>query len=45
MTRQLAVNQALNQVGKERDTLINQLAQAKQENDDVANLAKADIAK
>lgn len=43
VARQLAVAQALSQVEKERDTLANQLAQAKQEVASVANLAEAKL--
>lgn len=44
VARQLAVTQALSTVEKERDALANQLAQAKQEKDAVANLAKSELA-
>ncbi|MDT7849254.1 DUF2130 domain-containing protein [Methylophilus sp. VKM B-3414] len=44
VARQLAVTQALSQIEKERDTLANQLAQAKQEVASVANLAEAKLA-
>ncbi len=44
VARQLAVTQALSLVEKERDALANQLAQAKQEKDSVAKLAKAELA-
>jgi hypothetical protein len=43
VARQLVVTQALNVVEKERDTLANQLAQAKQEVASVANLAEAKL--
>ena len=43
VVRQLAVIQALSVVEKERDTLVNQLAQAKQEVASVANLAEAKL--
>lgn len=43
VARQLAVTQALNQVEKERDVLANQLAQAKQEVANAANLAEAKL--
>lgn len=43
VARQLAVTQALSQVEKERDTLANQLAQAKQEVASMANLAEAKL--
>ncbi|MFQ6405474.1 DUF2130 domain-containing protein [Methylophilus sp. 'Pure River'] len=43
VARQLAVTQALSQVEKERDALVNQLAQAKQEVANVANLAEAKL--
>jgi hypothetical protein len=43
VARQLAVTQALSVVEKERDALVNQLAQAKQEVASVANLAEAKL--
>lgn len=43
VTRQLAVSQAVSVVEKERDALVNQLAQAKQEVASVANLAEAKL--
>ncbi len=44
VARQLAVNQALSSMEKERDALANQLAQANQEKASIANLAKAELA-
>lgn len=43
VARQLAVTQALSVVEKERDALVNQLAQAKKEVASVANLAEAKL--
>lgn len=43
VARKLAVTEALSKVEKERDGLVNQLAQAKQEKESVASLAAANL--
>ena len=43
VARKLAITEALGKVEKERDGLVNQLAQAKQEKESVASLAAANL--